>query len=258
MSSTLSFLSISNRAIRHVSVALFAAATLAACDSDRAVSPISTSAKLPTTGSSALYPGGRGDLVLGSVNGDMTSIKVLGSSYNVIEPIGDTINVVDNGKFDSDPTAGTIKLSKFLAGKYTACPLTAPNGYALPQTLCITTTVASGSGAGIGFLAYLAPSLFWDVRSTQLDVIKGGTYSVSTKRGLVKLTVEDNGANDLDPTVGRVAVKIPGPGTFSVCETTPPTNYFPALTQCAGATNVGGTTWVPQFMNQEKQVIYIP
>jgi hypothetical protein len=245
-------------AIRHASVVLFAAATLAACDSDRAVSPISNSAKLPSAGSSALYPGGRGDLVLGSVNGDMTSIKVLGSSYDVIEPIGDTIKVVDNGQFDSDPAAGTIKLKQFLAGKYTACPLTAPNGYALPQTLCITTTVAAGSGAGIGFLAYLAPSLFWDVRSTALDVIGPGTYTVSTKRNLVKFQVTDNGANDLDPTLGRVAVKISGTGTFSVCESSPPAGYFPALTQCMSATTLGGTKWVGQFMNQEKQVVYIP
>jgi hypothetical protein len=256
MSSTL--FSFSNRAIRHASVALFAVVTLAACDSDRAVSPTSTSAKLPSAGNSSLVPGGRGDLVLGSVNGDMTSIKVLGSSYDVIDPLGDTTKVVDNGQFDSDPVAGTIKLSQWIAGKYTACPLTAPTGYALPQTLCITTTVVSGSGAGIGYLAYLAPSLFWDVRSTALDVIGPGTYTVSTKRNLVKFQVTDNGANDLDPTLGRVAVKISGTGTFPVCESSPPPGYFPALTQCMSATTLGGTKWVGQFMNQEKQVVYIP
>ena len=256
MRSTL--LSAGNRAMRHASIALFAAATLAACDSDHAVSPAAVSTKLPTSGSSALYPGGRGDLILGSVNGDMTSIKVLGSSYNVIEPIGDTINVVDNGKFDSDPAFGTVKLSKFLAGKYTACPLTAPTGYDLPYTLCVTTTVVSGSGAGIGFLAYQAPSLWWEVRSTALDPIGPGTYSVSSKRIIAKATITDNGPGDLDPVLGRVAVKIGAAGTFSVCETTPPPNFYPAITQCMSAVSSGGTKWVGQFMNQEKQVVYNP
>ena len=252
------FLSVANRAARRASVALFAAAALAACDSDRAVSPTPVSAKLPATGSSALLPGGRGDLFLSSVNGDMTTIKVLGSSYNVIEPTGDTINVVDNGQFDSDPGFGSIKLSKFLAGKYTSCPLTAPTGYDLPYKLCVTTTVVSGSGAGIGFLAYKAPSLWWEVRSTALDPIGPGVYAVSSKRSLVKLIVTDNGANDLDPTLGRVAVKVGGPGNFTVCEMTPPPNFFPALTPCMNATNSGGTNWVGQFMNQEKQVVYTP
>lgn len=254
------FFSLDNRAAaaRRASIALFAVAALAACDSDRAVSPTPI-AKVPTSGSSALVPGGRGDLYTASVNGDMTYINVAGSSWNIITPLGDTMKVVDNGKFDSEPALGQVKVSKVLAGKYTLCPATAPTGYDFPYTICITTTVASGSGAAVGFLAYAAPSLWWEVRSTALEPITGGTYSVSSTRfGKAKLNVTDNGANDLDPTVGRVAVKLGGIGSFSVCEVTPPTNFWPASTPCMNATNSGGTKWAGVFTNQEKQVIYNP
>ena len=113
-------------------------------------------------------PGGRGDLFTGSVNGDMTYINVAGSSWNIITPLGDTMKVVDNGKFDSEPALGQVKVSKVLAGQYTLCPATAPTGYDFPYTICITTTVVSGSGANIGFLAYAAPSLWFEVQSTAL------------------------------------------------------------------------------------------
>jgi len=255
------FLSLDNRAAvaRRASIALLAVATLAACDSDRAVSPTPTPIAAPTSGSSSIVPGGRGDLYTGSVNGDMTYINVIGSSWNIITPLGDTMHVVDNGKFDSDATLGSVKVAKVLAGKYTLCPATAPTGYDFPYTLCITTTVVSGSGANIGFLAYQSPSLWFEVRSTALDPILGGTYNVASARsGKAKLAVSDNGANDLDPTVGRVAVKLGGIGSFSVCEATPPVNFWPAITQCVNATNSGGTKWAGVFTNQEKQVIYNP
>lgn len=249
-----------NRALRRVSIALVAAAALAACDTDRAVSPTPAGAKLPASGSSAIVPGGRGDLGMGSVNGDMTYINVSGSAWNVITPLGDTMHVVDNGKLDSDPTLGRVKVSKVLAGKYTLCPASAPTGYAFPYTLCVSTTLVSGSYAGVGFLAYQAPSLWWEVRSTALEMIAGGTYSVANTRfGNGSFNVTDNGQNDLDPTVGRVAVKLGGIGSYSVCEVTPPAGFWPAMTTCMSATNFnGGTKWVGQFMNQEKQVIYNP
>jgi hypothetical protein len=242
-----------------MSVSLVAVAALAACDTDRAVSPTPATTKGPASPNSALYPGGRGDFLTGVVNGDMTPITVAGSSYDLITPFGDTMHVADNGKFDSDPAFGAVKVAKVLAGKYTVCPIVPPNGYAFPQTLCITTTVVSGNAANIGFLAYQAPSLFWNITDTALWPILGGTYNVATLRIKSSFNVTDNGPNDLDPTVGRVAVKVGGIGSYSVCESTPPVGYWPALTKCTNATSVGGSTkWAGAFMNQEKQVVYNP
>jgi hypothetical protein len=253
------FLSPDNRAVRRASIALLAAATLAACDSDRAVSPSPSATRVPTSGSSSLVPGGRGDLFTGSVNGDMSYINVLGSSFNIITPLGDTMKVVDNGKFDSDATVGRVLVKQVLAGKYTLCPATAPTGYDFPYTICVSTTVLSGSGANVAFLAYVTPSLWFEVRSTALYPITGGTYTVANKLSRFgKITVSDNGANDLDPTVGRVAVKLGSIGSYSVCEVTPPAGFWPATTPCLNATNSGGTKWAGQFTNQEKQVIYNP
>jgi hypothetical protein len=251
--------SLSSRAVWRASLTLVALSTLAACDSDRAVSPSPISAKVPTSTNSALVPGGRGDFFTGSVNGDMTSINVAGSSYDLITPLGDTMHVADNGQFDSDATLGKVKVSNVLAGKYTVCPMIAPNNYAFPQTLCITTTIVAGSGANIGFLAYQAPSLYWNVRSTGDWAMLGGTYTVATLRIKSSFNVADNGPNDLDPTAGRVAVKVGGIGSYSVCESTPPAGFWPAITKCMNATSVGGgTKWVGQFTNQEKQVVYNP
>jgi len=250
-----SFLSIANRA----SLALFAAAMLAACDTDRPFSPAPKSTALPSSPSSALYPGGRGNLFLTAVHPDMTTIPTLGSSFNVIQPTGDTIKVVDNGQYDSDPSAGVIKLSQFLAGKYTSCPLTAPTGFDLAQDICVTTTVAAGSGASLGFISFPKPSLWWTVARPTGELIGGGVYSVVGLHGLVKFTVADNGANDLDSRPGFVNAKITLTGTYSVCEVTPPPTSFPAMTKCFSVNNsVGKAMWVGQFTNQEQQVIYIP
>ena len=257
MRSTLPGLEI--RALRRASVAVFALAAIAACDSDRAISPSPASTKVPPSTNSALYPGGRGDFYASSVNGDMTTIHVAGSSYDLITPFGDTMHVADNGKFDSDGTLGKVKVSNVIAGTYTVCPIVAPNNYAFPQTLCITTNVASGSGASIGFLAYQTPSLFWDVRSTGGWAMLGGTYTVATLRIKSSFNVSDNGPNDLDPTAGRVAVKVGGISGYSVCESTPPAGFWPAITKCFTVQSVGGgTKWVGQFTNQEKQVVYNP
>ena len=250
---------IPSRAVRRASLSLVALVALAACDSDRAVSPNTAAAKSPTSTSSALLPGARGDFFTSSINGDMSPINVAGSSYDLITPTGDTLHVADNGQFDADPTLGKVKVPKVLAGVYTVCPMIAPNNYAFPQTLCITTTVAAGSGANIGFLAYKAPSLFWNVRSTGDWLMLGGTYTVSTQRIKSSFDVSDNGPNDLDPSEGRVAVKVGGIGGYTVCEKTPPTGFWPAITKCMNATSVGGgTKWVGTFVNQEKAVVYNP
>jgi hypothetical protein len=171
------------------------------------------------------------------------------------------MHVADNGQFDSDPALGSVKVSKVLAGKYTLCPIVAPNGYAFPYTICINTTLVSGSAVAIGFLGYLTPSIWWEVRSTAQWMILGGTYKVgSTRFGRAgnPIDVTDNGANDLDPTAGRVAFKLGGIGGFSVCEATPPAGFFAALTPCVNVTNSGGTKWAGQFTNQEKQVPNTP
>jgi len=256
------FLYMQNRAARRVTVALFATAAIAACDSDHAVAPTPAAAKLPTSGSSAIIPGGRGDLFIGPVNGDMTPIKVAGSSYDVINSVGDTMHVADNGQYDSDPALGNIKLSKVLAGKYEVCPIVAPNGYAFPYLNCMNLTLVAGSAFGIGFLGYQTPSIWWEVRSTAQWMILGGTYKVgSTRFGRAgkPIDVTDNGPNDLDATVGRVAFKVGGIGGYSVCEATPPKGFFAAITPCLNVTNSsGGTTWAGQFNNQEKQVPNTP
>jgi hypothetical protein len=66
------FLHMQSRAARRASIALFATAAIAACDSDHAVAPTPSAGKAPISGSSAIVPGGRGDVYVGSVNGDMS------------------------------------------------------------------------------------------------------------------------------------------------------------------------------------------
>jgi hypothetical protein len=255
------FLSLQNHAAtRRASIVVFAVATLAACDSDRAVSPTPV-AQVPTTGNAAIVPGGRGDIGAGVVNGNMTYINVAGASFDFITPLGDTMHVADNSNLDSDPTWGRVTVSKVLAGTYKICPTTAPTGYAFPATFCVTTTLVSGGYAGHAWVAYVTPSLFWEpLNAYSGERILGGTYSVSSTRfGKASFSVSDNGPNDLDARPGFVAVKLGGIGSFQVCEVMPPPNYWPAITPCISATNSnGGTKFAGFFQNKEKQVIYTP
>ena len=69
------------------------------------------------------------------------------------------------------------------------------------------------------------------------------------------ITVVDNGANDIDGKLGKVAVKLTSGGPYSICETVPPNGYWnaqPACKQISVAT--AKPAWAAWFVNQEKQV----
>ena len=68
----------------------------------------------------------------------------------------------------------------------------------------------------------------------------------------------NNGVNDRDPALGKLAVALPEAGAYSVCETIPPVNHWNAQPACKRITVAAGMPMSPgTFINPEKQV-YVP
>ncbi len=46
------------------------------------------------------------------------------------------------------------------------------------------------------------------------------------------MTIVDNGANDFDPRVGRLAIKLTGEGYYTICQTVMPAGYSAPSPSC--------------------------
>jgi hypothetical protein len=104
-------------------------------------------------------------------------------------------------------------------------------------------------------------SAYWQVTDGTVgadfhyNLIGPSTFTVVNALGGAPITVVDNGVNDIDGNLGKVAVKLPAAGTYSICETVPPNGYWnaqPACKQVPVATGEAG--WAEWFINPEKQV----
>ena len=78
-------------------------------------------------------------------------------------------------------------------------------------------------------MVYPEFSAFWGVTGGAADSI-GNTIGIggsafTVTGSLTTITVVDNGANDIDPRVGQLAVKLPSDGYYSICQTVVPAGY---------------------------------
>ena len=172
--------------------------------------------------------------------------------------------IYDNSGQDSDPVGGKVDFRWPIAGVYKLCEHALPAGYSYPKgqaVFCATIQLNHGQTWQAGqYTVYPTFSAYWQVTDGTMDpnfyynLIGPSTFTVNIAGG-APITVVDNGANDIDGNLGKVAVKLPTAGAYSICETVPPNGYWnaqPACKQIPVAT--AEPAWAEWFINQEKQV----
>jgi hypothetical protein len=234
MRSTLLF----SRAMSHSALALVAAATLAACDNDKAVAPIASAPTAPS-----LAVGGtlkNGTLSIALVDQNSTPITTLTAQFTIATPSGLAFFALDNGFGDADSTAGKLLRTGLVAGTYQVCQTVAPTDYVLPATTCQSVMVGGIVAAKLTFVDPTVPRVKFAMVDMLNRGVGGGTFKVWDGIGWGTLT--DNAAGDLDPAPGRFEVKAPANNGYSACALIPPPGWVLKYNLCNGQPTIPGQT----------------
>ena len=244
---------------RRAAITVCGAILIAACDSDRAVSPATSKpVQVPTTTAAAVLPTPLPYIATETVdqNGALVGGAVLLVKDSTNTPI---MLVADNGPLDVIKQAGALSFKVPRAGTFTVCEGNAPTGYgyAPGQPPCHQLTVKYGTTTHFtGFLLYPAPSVVFAVEDWSPKLIGPSTFTVSGQRSLVNITVTDNAQNDLVSKLGVFLVKLPKAGVYTVCETVAPVGYYKADPPCVTVdASSGGSVYAQTFFNSEAQVL---
>jgi hypothetical protein len=177
----------------------------------------------------------------------------------------DTNNVVigpiaDGSFWDTDPAPGKFDMKIPFESYVKICVNTPPAGYLFPvnQVICVANNIKQGTVQDFGnFGVNPVYSAFWKVADAAYTLIGPSTFQLASADGLYNFAVVDNTINDFDSVLGKVAVKLPSGGWWSICETQPPLNHWNAQPSCkrvSVASNEPASA--DYFINSEKQVYY--
>ncbi len=190
-----------------------------------------------------------------------------GASFIVKDSLGTSWTVTDDQPSDSQPWPGSLQTSVSHPGTWTICEISAVPGYLKPAGQPCSNVVVNWGTIGYGgsFANNLPYALNWGVTEGVLDAnndyvpLAGATFTVAFSRNLSKTTITDNGAGDYDPRPGRVALKVGGSGTYTVCEVTAPANHWLPKPPCQTTyVSYNSPSFVGWFLTPQSQVIYIP
>jgi len=219
----------SGRSARRLSIiSLAGVGLLAACDTDDTVAP--KRPEVPATAQGALLPFKLGTLVVRVVDQFQIVITTSSAQFTGAKDgqTGTPWALLDNAQGDSDPTVGTIKLG-MTPGTYEICETTSPTDYALPKPKCQNVTIVAGTTTNLMFINPTIARMRWSVVDFVPNLVGGMKFSLRDSTQAVIATFFDNAAPDIDPTPGKVEVKLPVEGVYSMCELQLPVGYvYPA------------------------------
>jgi len=189
----------------------------------------------------------------------------IGGAQFTLDSNGVVVAKIGDGTvLDSDPAPGKFDVKIPFESYWKLCVTTPPAGYVFPvnQVVCVANNLTQGTVLDFGnFGVNPVFSAFWRVTNGFLDPVQGyyligpSTFKVTSSDQVYSYNVVDNSANDFDPIVGKIAVKLLKAGTWSVCETQPPVNHWNANPACKQISVASGVpTDVGYFINYEKQV----
>ena len=166
--------------------------------------------------------------ILGSVAWNKVDGKgeaLEGSEWKLTGPAGD-VAVVDNGDADEDPAAGALKVSGLALGDYSLVETKAPVGYELDSTVH-KVKITAGDGENVTFGKIENKQILGEIDWSKTDpdgiALAGSEWLLDGPNG--KITVVDNGANDVDPEDGILKVTGLAWGTYTLRETKAPEGY---------------------------------
>lgn len=237
--------------------------------------PVDYAIAKPACGSVTIYANATSGLYLVNPHLPKITVKTVDFVPNPVPwatfTVKDSSNVYqtiiqDNDGIDLDKTFGTVTMQLPFEGKYTLCQAGPPPGYAYPVAqikFCFDFTVKNAEVKQVAtFTVYPIASAYWQVTDGTINInnfynlIGPSSFKVYAANQ-TWTDVTDNGLNDIDPTLGKVAVKLPVAGSYQICETTPVPNHWNANPACKPITVATGVpAWAEWFINYEKQVFH--
>ena len=216
------------------SAAVLCTVLVAACDTDRPLSP-STPPKVevPTAASAMVRPSNVGNLIITSV--DIWKNPIGPTMFKITGPTAFVSNVTDNDPIDADKSVGKIWLQNLAVGSYNICEVASPVGYAIPDWSCHQSPVKSGTTTGVEpFVHNRRPyvdAAYTDILGTPIG---GGTMTVKDSTGTPVMLILDNSVLDMKKTNGYFQFYLPTAGKFFICGVNPPAGYAvpPGLNPC--------------------------
>jgi len=195
-----------------------------------------------------------------------------GGVVSIKDSLGATINIVtDDLGPDQNKTPGKFDIVLPGPGKYSVCEHTAPPGYGFPPSqvvFCIplnmiydlVMSVPSFSVVPPASVIWAAIDGFFGPNNSQPDYVGPSTFKVTSADGSFTMDVVDDGQNDLKKQFpGLFYVKLPAPGTYTICQVTPVAGHWLANPACQTATVVQNVVKnVGYFIGGLKQVPNIP
>lgn len=185
--------------------------------------------------------------------------NLIGGAVFTLDSNNVTIAAIgDNTVLDSDPTPGKFDVKIPFESYYKICVTTPPAGYVFPvnQITCAANTIKQGTTTNFGQF-YVNPvySAYWKVADAAYTLIGPSSFQLASANGLYNFAVVDNSINDFDAALGKIAVKLPSGGYWSICETQPPVNHWNAQPSCKRISVASGEpASADYFINPEKQV----
>jgi hypothetical protein len=195
-----------------------------------------------------------------------------GGVVSIKDSLGATINIVtDDFGTDQNKTPGKFDIVLPGPGTYSVCEHTAPAGYAFPPSqvvFCIPLNMIYDLVMSVPSFSVVPPaSVIWAVidgffgpNNSQPDYVGPSTFKVTSADGSFTMDVVDDGQNDLKQQFpGLFYVKLPAPGTYTICQVTPVAGHWLANPACQTVTVVLNVVKnVGYFIDGLKQVPNIP
>jgi len=228
---------------------------------------------LPTSNCTSASVPSNGSVSLTFVNLTMARVKfgprdntlsyVGGATFGLYDTDGAFVGqFADNSAMDLDPTWGKFELKFAVEGTWLLCHGTPPAGYIFypAAAMCYPIEAKHGEYAQMADIwVYPYYSAAWEVTSGAVTPdgyfvnIGPSTFTVGAATGAFNATIVDNGANDYDPRLGKLAIKLPAAGGYTICQTVAPANHKLASPACKRVDVKHGTpawgAWFISFPN---------
>ena len=194
---------------------------------------------------------------------DYAKNPIFGGVFVVQDTLGNPIvSVIDNGITDEDNTPGTMRVTLPAAGKYKVCKLIAPAGWLFPSWVptCEQKTLSNDMSLSMQALVVPPYSVTWSVVAALFPLqspiwLGGAKFTITKIDGSAVATLTDNDATDRQKLDGIFYVKLPGPGSYVICQTAPIPGHYMVNPACHTVTaEFGKVTWNDYYINPEQQV----
>lgn len=185
--------------------------------------------------------------------------------FAIQDSLGNPVIVVaDNGMNDQDKTDGKIFVTLPGPGKYNVCKLIPPAGWLVPSWLptCEQKTLSNNMSMFVSAFVVPPYSVTWSVVAGLVPLgnplwLAGAKFTITKIDGSPVLAVTDNDVNDRQKLDGIFYVKLPGAGSYVICQAGAIPGHYMVNPPCHTVTaEYGKVTWNDYYINPEKQVIY--